>query len=217
MLNSRHYVKIIAGFIVWVSLNLCFTSFALANSYSGINPKVLSLALKAYNYAQSQGKVKKKILVIVDYTIPSSQKRLWVLDLKHHKIISKLHVANGIGSAGSVPSMATKFSNTPGSRASSLGTYVTKNEYVGKHGDSLRIAGLEKGINNDAFERTIVIHPASYVSQSFINKHGYAGRSWGCFAVSPKVSEKLINTIKNGSVLFAYGPGMNKDPNLKTY
>lgn len=212
---NRHYVKIIAGFIVWVSLNLFFTGFAQASSYPGINPKVLSLALKAYQYAESQGKVTKKILVIVDYTIASSKKRLWVLDLNRKKIISELHVSHGIGSNGGTPGMATKFSNKPGSKASSLGVYITKNEYVGKHGDSLRIKGLEKGINDAAFSRAIVIHPASYVSQSFIDKYGYTGRSWGCFAVNPKASEQLINTIKNGSVLFAYGPGIDKDPNLK--
>jgi len=215
MPSNRHYVKIVVGFIVWVSLNLSFIGFAQANSYPGINPKVLSLALKAYQYAESQGKVSKKILVIVDYTISSSKKRLWVLDLNHKKIISELHVSHGIGSNGSSPEMATTFSNQPGSRASSLGVYVTENEYVGKHGDSLRIQGLEKGINDAAFRRTIVIHPASYVSESFIDKNGYTGRSWGCFAVSPKESNKLINTIKDGSVLFAYGPGIDKDPDLK--
>jgi len=218
MLNNKHYVKIIGGFIVWVSLNLFITGFAQASYYPGINPKVLSLALKGYEYAESQGRVSKKILVIVDYTIDSSKKRLWVLDLSRKQVLSWLHVSHGSGSSGSsgsTPQMATKFSNQEGSRASSLGVYVTENEYVGKHGYSMRLQGLEKGINDAAFRRTIVLHPASYVSQSFIDRNGYTGRSWGCFAVSPKASNKLINTIKDGSVLFAYGPGIEKDPNLQ--
>jgi hypothetical protein len=216
MLSNKHYVKIIIGFLIWISLNFFTSSFAFASyAYSGINPKVLALGLKAYQYAKSQGKVLKPILVIVDYTIPSSKKRLWVLDLRNKRVLSWLHVSHGTGSSNpNNPAMASTFSNKSGSRASSLGVYVTKNEYVGKHGDSLRVQGLEKGINNAAYRRTIVLHPAAYMTPSFIAKNGYAGRSWGCFAVNPKVSEKLINTVKNGSVIFAYGPGIDKDPHL---
>jgi hypothetical protein len=216
MLSNRHYVKIIIGFVVWACLNFFITGFAQASYYySGINPKVLALGLKAYQYAQSQGKATKPILVIVDYTIASSKARLWVLDLKRKQILSQLHVSHGVGSSSKTnPALAKTFSNKSGSRASSLGVYVTQNEYKGKHGDSLRLQGLEKGINDAAYRRTIVLHPASYMTSSFIDRYGYAGRSYGCFAVNPQESEQLINTIKDGSVLFAYGPGIDKDPNL---
>ena len=212
MVNNRHYIKILVGLVLWVAFNLSAFGFSPFNNYPGINPKVLALGLKAYQYAASTGKVSKSILVIVDYTIKSSKKRLWVLDLKHKKVLANFHVAHGKGS-GSVL-MATTFSNRPGSKASSLGTYVTGNDYIGGKGRSLRLYGLEKGINDAAFKRTIVLHPAWYVSKSFRDKQGYSGRSYGCFAVNPKVSNKLINTIEDGSVLFAYAPQIENDPNL---
>jgi hypothetical protein len=212
MLSNRHYVKILVGFIVWVCLNLGTFGMAQSSYYPGINPKILNLGLKAYQYAASQGKVKKSILVLVDFSKKSVDKRMWVLDLKRHKVLFNVRVSHGQGSGS--PLMATSFSNQPGSKASSLGTYVTGSEYSGRHGDSLRLQGIEKGINDKAFARTIVLHPASYMSQTFVDKYGYSGRSWGCFAVSPNISAKIINIIEEGSVLFAYGAGIDSDPNL---
>jgi hypothetical protein len=205
------FIRYLIGFLVWVLLN--FGTFGFAqSSYPGINPKVLKLGLKAYQYALSQGKVTKKILVLVDFTKNSLQKRLWVIDLKRRKVLFHLNVSHGSGSGS--PLVAERFSNQSGSRASSLGTYVTANDYVGSKGRSLRLYGLEKGINDAAFGRAIVMHPASYVSTKFIQKYGYTGRSWGCFAINPEVADQVIDTIQDGSVIFAYGPGMDSDPNL---
>ncbi|EKD91945.1 MAG: hypothetical protein ACD_29C00282G0001, partial [uncultured bacterium] len=110
---------------------------------------------------------------------------------------------------------ATHFSNQPGSLESSPGIFTTTaNQYNGEHGESLRVNGLEKGINNNVYDRAVVIHPASYVTPSFIKQNGYAGRSWGCFAVNPAHADKFISAVKGGSVLFAYATPEKYDPRV---
>lgn len=177
-----------------------------------LNPKALKQALRAYHWAVATGKVhNKKVLTIVDFTLPSDKKRLFVVNPNTGQVLMSLHTAQGKNSG---LKYATHFSNKLGSDASSLGAYVTANVYDGKHGESERLIGLEKGINNNAMKRAVVIHPANYVTPGFIKAQDRAGRSWGCFAVNPQKSKQLINLVKGGSVLFAYAPAENHDPNF---
>lgn len=176
----------------------------------GLNPKVLAYAVNAYQWAVKEHEVNNTaVLTIVDFNKPSYEKRLWVIDLKNDRVLLHMHVAQGCNT-GAV--YAKHFSNQPGSHESSPGIFTTQNIYDGEHGESLRVNGLEKGINNNALTRAIVIHPASYVTHSFIKQNGYAGRSWGCFAVNPIHADTFIHLIKGGSVLFAYAKPEIHDP-----
>lgn len=173
-------------------------------SIEQINPKVLKMAMNAHQKAQTMGVVKKNIVTIIDYSLPSSQRRLWVVDLSNNKVVYHTHVAHGSGSgSGNIPQ---RFSDKPGSLQTSLGVFVTGSTYQGKNGTSLTIHGLEKGINGNAEKRKIVVHSANYMSESFIAKRGRAGRSWGCPALNSKVAQPIIQTIKGGSLIFAYYP-----------
>ncbi len=170
---------------------------------SGLNPKALQLGLEAYAKARQEDLDKRQILTIVDYTKPSTARRLWVLDLNTHTVLFNDYVAHGQNSGGNY---ANAFSDSPGSLASSLGVFLTESTYSGKHGYSLRIKGLEKGFNDRAESRDIVFHRADYATAKFAQAHGRLGRSWGCFAVSPAIADSLIHTIKNGTLVFAYYP-----------
>ncbi|MAZ38789.1 MAG: hypothetical protein CMF49_01620 [Legionellales bacterium] len=175
-----------------------------------LQPVVLDYALNGYQWALTHGHVKNPdILTIVDFTKPSYEKRMWVIDLKNGKQLMKLRTTHGKNSGGTY---ATHFSNRPGTDASSLGVYEITNSYYGKHGLSARLAGLEPGINNNARSRAIVIHPASYVTPSYVARNHRAGRSWGCFGVDPAKSRKLVDLTKNGTVLFAYAKPEKHDP-----
>ncbi|MEQ1554500.1 MAG: murein L,D-transpeptidase catalytic domain family protein, partial [Ferruginibacter sp.] len=168
----------------------------------GLSQNVFNYALKGFEYLKAKCKiVNDHIISIVDFTKPSSQKRLFVIDLNNYKILFKTYVAHGQGS-GEV--MASKFSNVPESLQSSLGFYSTANTYVGKNGFSLKLNGLEKGINDRASERSIVIHGADYVCESYIQSQGFIGRSWGCPAIPEKLNKPIIEKIKNGSCLFIF-------------
>ena len=166
----------------------------------------LNLAISAYKHAYEEGKVKKPVLTVIDYSLPSSKKRMWVFDVTHDELLYKTFVAHGKNSGDLY---AKNFSNVPQSKASSLGTYLTANTYIGGKGFSLNLKGLEKGVNHNALNRRVVIHGAWYVKPNFIQSHGRAGRSWGCPAVSPQLAKPIINTIKNGSIVFAYYPDKN--------
>ena len=144
---------------------------------------------------------KKNILTIIDYSKPSSEKRFYVIDLENKKLIYNCLVAHGKNSG---EEMATVFSNQPESLKSSLGFFLTAETYVGDNGYSLRLDGLEKGINDSARLRDIVIHGAGYVSQKFIDENGRLGRSWGCPALPLEVSKEIIDCISEGSCLFIY-------------
>lgn len=181
------------------------------SSLDGLSPTVLKAAVNAYRWAVREHAVKNPwVLTIVDFEKPSYAKRLWVIDLKQNRILMHVHVAQG-HDGGIAP---TRFSNQPGSHESSPGIFTTVGDrYAGEHGISLRINGLEKGINNNALSRAVVIHAASYVTPDFIHAMGRAGRSWGCFAVNPVRVKKLIRLIHGGSVLFAYAkPIADHDP-----
>ncbi|WP_374080154.1 murein L,D-transpeptidase catalytic domain family protein [Bdellovibrio bacteriovorus] len=141
----------------------------------------------------------KNYAIIIDYSKPSSSRRLYFLDLKNGKV-EKYYVAHGVNTG---EDKAVSFSNQMDSKKSSLGFYITGSTYEGKHGESLYLHGLEKS-NDRAFERAIVMHGASYVSMDFLEKYGRMGRSWGCPAVSEAINEKLLPLIKGGAVFYAY-------------
>ena len=143
----------------------------------------------------------KKLLSIIDYSKPSTEKRFFVIDIENHKLLYNTLVAHGKKSGYL---NATKFSNKYGSHKSSLGFFRTGNSYYGKRGYSLKLEGLEKGINDNARLRGIVIHGANYVDERFANGNGVIGRSWGCPAVSKKLSKEIIKLLKGGSLLYIY-------------
>lgn len=162
---------------------------------------------EALNYAlegwEKLGKdLKKPLLTVIDFTLPSTEKRLWVIDVEKREILLHSVVAHG-RNTGEL--MATNFSNTPESFQSSLGFYKTAETYQGKHGYSLRLDGLEKGFNDQARARAIVIHGADYAREEFAKTTGRLGRSLGCPALPPELSAKVIDLIKDGSLLFIYG------------
>jgi hypothetical protein len=143
----------------------------------------------------------KPYLTIIDFTLPSYKKRLWLIDLTSNKVLYNTYVAHG-KNTGDV--MAEKFSNIPQSYQSSLGFYLTGDTYYGKNGYSLYLEGLEEGINDKAHERAIVMHGAWYANESMIRKFGRLGRSYGCPSVPEKLHKELINSISHNTVLFIY-------------
>lgn len=175
----------------------------------GLRPKILELGLHAYRCALSRGELNNPLLTIVDFTLPSYKKRMWIIDPVHHKIIYHLLVAHGSGS-GMV--YARHFSNKIDSHESSLGLFVTLNSYYGEHGYSMRLKGIEPRINNNAYVRDIVMHSAWYVNEKFVHENDRLGRSWGCFAINQDLVKQVINTLKGGSLIFAYAKSELHDP-----
>jgi hypothetical protein len=169
-----------------------------------IETDVFDLALSAASCAVKSGAVKNPpTLTVIDYSRPSSEKRLWVFDLRSRELVYEELVAHGQGSGAN---LATEFSNDNESHQTSLGLFVTADTYVGKNGYSLRLDGLDRGVNDRARERAIVMHGAPYVSEAFVKANGRLGRSWGCPAVSDLVARKMIDTVKGGGLVFAYYP-----------
>ncbi|WP_011889630.1 murein L,D-transpeptidase catalytic domain family protein [Chlorobium phaeovibrioides] len=167
-----------------------------------IPTKVLRKALEGYYALLEQGRVARKgILTVIDFNRPSVDRRIFVLDIEKGELLHSGLVAHGMGSG---EGMAERFSNIPGSHQSSLGFYSTGATYQGSHGYSLRLQGLDPGINDNAAMRSIVIHGAEYVSDDFIRKHGRLGRSHGCPALSFSSFQQVIDLIKGGSCLFIY-------------
>lgn len=178
---------------------------AIESQASNLNKDVLKLSLTAYEHAKKKGVMNNPLLIIVDYSKPSYQRRLWVIDLNNKKVLFNTWVAHGKNS-GDVN--ASSFSNNPESLKSSIGVFVTGDIYSGKHGNSLRVYGLESGFNDKAYNRSIVFHGANYVSASIANT-GKVGRSWGCLAVSQDIIGSLVNRIKNKALVVAYYPDKN--------
>ncbi len=143
-------------------------------------------------------------LVIVDFTQPSYKKRFFVYSMVDKKIIREHHCSHGSGSAGRDPAYCDKFSNVNMSKKSSLGSMKTGGVYYGKHGRSLKLHGLEEGVNNNVYSRSIVIHSARYVTDNYILKNGRAGCSWGCFALDPAICNDVIDLVKGGTFLYSY-------------
>jgi len=170
---------------------------------AGVPSQPLQLALRAYACGRALGEFETPILTLVDYARPSSERRLWVLDLAAGAVRFHELVAHGRESG---LGRAQRFSNTLGSRQSSLGLFRTAEPYQGRHGYSLRLVGLEPGTNDRAEERGIVVHAAAYATAEFANRYGRLGRSWGCPALDPAVNDDVIDTIRGGTALFAYFP-----------
>jgi hypothetical protein len=204
--NTEETTANIVGSSLWVNE----TARTIQTQASNLSPEVLKASLTAYRKAEKLGLNPKQILTIVDYSMPSTERRLWVIDMKNLKVLFNTWVAHGTNSGGAKP---TSFSNKPSSLKSSLGVFITDAPYTGGKGYSLRIKGLEHNFNDNAYNRTIVFHGAWYVSSSFAKARGMMGRSWGCFAVDNKIVKSLINTIKEKSLVVAYYP----DKNWKQY
>lgn len=163
-------------------------------------------ALKGYNKLVAQGKIKKEILTIIDYSLSSTQRRMWVIDMKKNKILFQTVVAHGRNSG---LEYATSFSNTPDSFKSSLGFFKTAEIYIGENGLSLRLDGLEPGINHNARDRAIVMHGSVFCNEKAGKKQGYLERSLGCPALPMDISKSIIQMIKNESCLFIYSEKQN--------
>lgn len=170
---------------------------------AGLRREVLDLALTAYECGRARGEIDRPLLTVIDYSLPSTRKRLWVLDLERRRVLFNELVAHGKQS-GEIT--AQSFSNRLGSHQSSLGLFRTSDTYQGRHGYSLNLDGLEAGVNDRAYDRRIVMHGASYVAPEFVSRHGRLGRSFGCPAVDYRVSRPLIDQIKGGGALFAFYP-----------
>lgn len=187
-------------------------------SREGLSRDAFLKAWQGYRLLQNKGlQPREQIITIADFSRPSTSKRLFVIDLDAKKIVHKSLVAHGKNSG---LLYATSFSNQPETNKSSLGFYLTMNTYSGEHGISLRLKGLEKNINDKAYERAIVMHGASYVSESFAKKNGFLGRSLGCPAIPDALAKPIIESIENGTLLFIYHPAKTyskRSPILKVY
>lgn len=170
---------------------------------NGLSKKVFEMALRGMYKLVRNGHIKANILSIVDFSQPSVNKRLYVIDLDNYLMLYNTWVAHG---AKSGKGEASLFSNKPSSHKSSLGFYVTGETYKGSNGYSLKLRGMEKGINDFALRRGIVMHGAEYVSEEYIESQGYIGRSFGCPAVATEISHDLIDMVKEGTCLFIYHP-----------
>lgn len=177
----------------------------LAENHQNL-PSLSALDLALDGYEKLENELKKPILTVIDFTLPSTEKRMWIIDLDSEKILLNTVVSHGRNSGNL---MAEKFSNRPESYQSSLGFYLTAETYHGKHGYSLRLDGLEKGFNDQARNRAIVIHGADYAREEIAKMSGRLGRSLGCPAVPSELSDEVIDLIKDGSLLFIYGNDQN--------
>lgn len=166
---------------------------------------VFSKAMRGYLNLKNAGKLnnEKELLTVCDFNQPSVVERLWVIDLAGHKVLYNTFVAHGQATGDDC---AMQFSNKMNSHKSSLGFYVTLQDYTGDHGTSLRLQGMDQGYNDAALKRDIVMHGADYVSERFICNNQRLGRSWGCPAVPLPLAVPIVNTIKDGTCLFIYYP-----------
>ncbi|MDB5980623.1 MAG: hypothetical protein JWQ69_1638 [Pseudomonas sp.] len=176
---------------------------ALVKAAPDANAKVIALAVRASQCRLAQGSAPAQRLAIIDYSRPSTEQRLWVFDLQHRTLLFHELVAHGRNSG---ENMASQFSNQNESKATSLGLYRTGATYLGHNGYSLRMEGLEPGFNDHAFDRGIVIHGAPYVSPDLARSNGRIGRSLGCPAVRPAIAHPLIDSMKDGQLVFSYYP-----------
>ena len=173
----------------------------------GLNEAVFNYAIEGYLQLLQSGKLKNPdALSIIDFSMPSTAKRLFIVDVVHGKLLFNTYVAHGRNSGLQT---ASSFSNSPESFKSSLGFYTTETTYEGKHGYSLRLEGLEKGFNDNAMSRGIVMHAANYVDERIAKAQGYIGRSLGCPAVPEKLHTAIISSIANGTCLFMYANDKN--------
>jgi len=184
----------------------CVYAVLQTNHYDLPQLQSFTQALNGYNKLKAKGLIQKDILTLIDFSLSSNVKRLWVIDLDSKTILYQSLVAHGRNTG---EEFATSFSNSAQSFKSSLGFYATGEVYQGKHGLSLRLDGLEKGVNDNARNRGVVMHAADYVSNSFVKNNKRLGRSQGCPAVPVALSKEIISIIKDKSCLFIYHPKLN--------
>jgi hypothetical protein len=177
------------------------------DTFDRLDPKVFEKAYQGFVNLKIAQKLnpEKEIISICDYSLSANTKRLWVIDLLKKKVLYNSFVAHGQGTG---EEFASEFSNKENSHQSSIGFYVTGCTYTGVHGLSLYLHGMDEGFNSAAFQRSIVLHGAAYVCESFIKQNHRLGRSWGCPAVSATVAPQLISLLKEGTCLFAYFPSV---------
>ena len=173
-----------------------------------LNYEVFSKAFTGFENLKKSGLLNENshLLTVCDFSMSSNTKRLWVIDLNDKKVLFNSLVAHGKNTG---EEFATNFSNTESSLQSSMGFYITDATYNGDNGYSLKLLGMDKGFNNAAYRRAIVMHGADYVSDEFAAAHKRIGRSWGCPAVPRSLTQPIINTIKGRNVLFIYYPDEN--------
>lgn len=207
--QSRRLLPILLPLVLWLAPQGAIAepsatlAAELASAAPSLNPQVLQHALAAMQCAVRHGAEAADRLAVIDFSLPSSQQRLWIFDLHERALLLQDLVAHGQGSGDNTPSV---FSNVEGSHKSSLGLFRTQESYVGQHGYSLRMDGLEPGINDLARQRAIVIHAADYVDTSWIDRYGRIGRSQGCPAVRPEVATMVVDSLKGGQFMFAFYP-----------
>ena len=175
---------------------------ARSTSLEGLNPALYERAISAWRRANADSGIARGRLAVIDYSLPSTSRRLWVFDVPTGRCLFHELVAHGRGSGDG---NATHFSNASGSLATSVGVFVTGDTYQGAHGRSLRLLGLEKGFNDNALARGVVIHAAAYVDAALGARAGRIGRSWGCPALAPQVAGPIIDALAPGAVVFAWG------------
>ncbi len=178
---------------------------ALLQAAPTLRPAALRDALVAWNVQNSRGEVPRSRLTVIDYGLPSTTKRMWVFDLTSYRLLFHELVAHGKNSGDD---MAQMFSNETGSLMTSLGAFVTGGAYRGRNGYSLRLRGVDPGVNDRAEERAIVLHGAPYVSEEVAHDHGRLGRSFGCPAVRPAIAKALIDELKDHTLLYAWHPSI---------
>ena len=191
-----------------VSKNASIYNQIDANTFDMPNFDCFSTALDGFYSLKQKGLVTKNILTVIDFSMSSNNKRLWVIDLNRNVVLFHTLVAHGRNTG---EEFAKEFSNQAESFKSSIGFYATGEIYNGKHGLSLKLDGLERGLNDKARERAVVMHGADYVSESFIRQNKRLGRSQGCPAVPVEMNEKIINVIKDKSCLFIYHPSKTQE------
>ncbi|MCL9808029.1 murein L,D-transpeptidase catalytic domain family protein [Flavobacterium luminosum] len=179
-----------------------------ANSFALPQVECFKRAMTGFYALKQKGVIEKDILTVIDFSMSSTKKRMWIIDLVSNKILYNTVVSHGRNSG---LEYATSFSNQSNSYKSSLGFYTTGETYFGKHGLSLKLDGQEKGINDNARARAVVIHGASYANPSILKNQGYLGRSQGCPAIPEDLKSEIINTIKGKSCLFIYHPAKSYD------
>lgn len=193
----------LSGFMAMPAHAVSALVTALANEAPTLKRAVLHKALAAMSCAVNSGMPAAERLAVIDFSRPSTEPRLWIFDLQQKSLILEELVAHGQGSGDDI---ATAFSNVSGSHQSSIGLFRTQESYFGQHGYSLRMDGLERGVNDLARERAIVIHGADYVTPDWIEQYGRLGRSHGCPAVSRDVADLVVDNLKDGQFLFSYYP-----------
>lgn len=200
--------KIVTGFVLCGSLLFgadlsCEENIKTIYKDLGIENKLeystFLKAIQGYNRIEDK---KAGYITIIDFSKPSNEERFFVIDLENKKVDFSTYVTHGKNSGLGT---AVKFSNNPNSYQSSLGFYLTKNTYEGSNGYSLRLLGLEPGINSNAMDRNIVVHGADYATKEFMDKYGFLGRSLGCPAIPEEISKEVIDYIKGGTVLYING------------